>query len=414
MNIIVQKFGGSVIKDFKTIEKIAQIITRTVNNNTRVVVVVSAMGDTTDKLLHIAHQINPLPPGRELDMLLTCGERITMSLLALAINRLGYNAISFTGSQVGIITNEQHTDAKIVDIRGTRLKQALNKGKIPIIAGFQGMSLNREITTLGRGGSDVTAVAIASFLKASYCELYKDVPGVFTENPKFFRNVKHIPLISYQEMTELASSGSEIIHPRACALAFKYNIPIIIKSLSKRGLSTMISKDSYNLKPITKEYTEKAFVRAITHSYNLSRFSLVAVPQLPKCLHQVIVRLATAKIPLLFFAHGAPYQKKFDLSFIIEDKDYQRAKKTLTEASKIIGAEKLLIARKLASISLIGPNIGSDVEIVSRLFETFHKLKIHIDAFSSSEMKITCYLPGKKVKAAVRALLKKFNLLNKK
>ncbi|MCX8015179.1 MAG: aspartate kinase, partial [candidate division WOR-3 bacterium] len=341
------------------------------------------------------------------------GERITMALLALAINRLGYEAVSLTGSQVGIITNEQHTDAKIVDIKGTKLKQLINSQKIPIIAGFQGISTNREITTLGRGGSDVTAVAIASFLNADYCELYKDVPGVFTENPKIFNNVKHIPSISYQEMTELAAGGSEIVHPRACALASKYQIPIIIKSLTEKGLSTMINKNYNSLKQTSRKYTEKAFVRALTHSYNLSRFSLVAVPQLPKCLHQVIVRLATAKIPLLFFAHGTPYHKKFDLSFIIEDKNFQKAKKVLTEASKIIGAEKLLVARKLASISLVGPNIGNDVEIVSNLFETFHKLKIHIDAFSSSEMKITCYLSEDKVKKAVRALLHKFNLLKK-
>lgn len=414
MHIIVQKFGGSVIKDNKAIERVAHIITKTKTKNTAVVVVVSAMGDTTDSLLKLAKSINPHPPGREIDMLLTSGERITMSLLSLAITHKGYDAVSFTGSQVGIITNEQHTDARIVEIKGKRLYEALKQNKIPIIAGFQGVSLNREITTLGRGGSDVTAVALAAFLNANCCELYKDVSGVFTENPKVFSNVKHIPMISYQEMAELTTAGSEILHPRACALASKYNVPLLIKSFLRKDYSTMITKNQRLPKKKNKLYTEKAFIRAITHSYNLTRLSLVAVPQLPKCLHQVIVRLAQAKIPLLFFAHGIPYHNKFDLSFIVSDENCKKAKMVLEEAAQIVNAEKLLIANNLASISLVGPSISNDVEIFATLFETLHKLGIHIDAFSSSEMKITCFLREENVKRAVRALLQKFHLLNKK
>ncbi|MCX7785497.1 MAG: aspartate kinase [candidate division WOR-3 bacterium] len=407
MEIIVQKFGGSVIKDLAAIEKVAEIVVEHKTRNQTVVVVVSAMGDTTDKLLNLARKINPYPEGREIDMLLTSGERITMALLSLALWRRGVEAISFTGSQVGIITDAQHTDARIIEIKGNRLYEALKQNKIPIIAGFQGVSFNKEITTLGRGGSDVTAVAIAAFLKAKRCELYKDVLGVFTENPKLFPSVKHISQLSYQEMSELTTAGAEILHPRACALALKYKVPLVIKSL-RRDYATMINSNN-----LIQKNTEKAFVRAISHNTNLCRLSLVAVPQLPKCLHQVIVRLAEAKIPLLFFAHGVPYHKKFDLSFIVTRENYQRAKAVLETAKNLVQAEKLVEAQNLASISLIGPGIGSDVEIFSELFETLHKLKIHTDAFTSSEMKITCFLHNTQVKKAVRALLKRFDLVTK-
>jgi aspartate kinase len=410
MKIVIQKFGGSVIKDRKSIERVAEIIAKTISKNTAVVVVVSAIGNTTDLLLNLAKKVNPSPPGREIDMLLTIGERITMSLLSLALSRRGYDAISFTGSQVGIITDNQHTDARIIEIRGARLRKAIKKGKIPIIAGFQGVSLKKEITTLGRGGSDVTAVAIAGFLNADRCELYKDVAGVYTENPNIFRNLKHIPKISYQEVSELTTAGSEIMHPRACALAYKYKIPIFIKSFNRKDISTMVKA---NLRIRNKTKTEKAFVRAITHSYDLYRISLIAVPQLSKCLYQVIVRLAEARVPLLFFAHGVPYHKKFDLSFIIGKANYKKARSVLEKATKSVNAEKLVVADNLASISLVGPGISSDVEIFSILFQTLHKLGLHIDAFSSSEMKITCFLNKKDVKKAINALLRKFDLVNK-
>jgi aspartate kinase len=414
MKIIVQKFGGSIIKNIKSISQVADIVTKSKTKNQSVVVVVSAMGDTTDSLKKLANKVNPQPSGRETDMLLTIGERITMSLLSMAISRKGFDAVSFTGSQVGIITDNEHTDARIMEIRGNRLRAALKQNKIPIVAGFQGVSLNKEITTLGRGGSDVTAVAIAAFLHADRCELYKDVAGVFTENPKMFSGVKHISKISYQEIAELTTAGSEILHPRACALASKYNISLEIKSFLRKDYSTMIVKNRRQPVGRSKLNTEKAFVRAITHTYNLSRLSLVAVPQLPICLHQVIVHLAQARIPLLFFAHGVPYQKKFDLSFIVTNENVKKAKAVLDNAARLVNAEKLVVAGDLASLSLIGPGISSDVEIFTSLFEILHKLKIHIDAFTSSEMKITCFLKTKDVKKAIAALLKKFNLTKNK
>jgi aspartate kinase len=297
-----------------------------------------------------------------------------------------------------------------MEIRGARLREALHNNRIPIIAGFQGISQNKEITTLGRGGSDVTAVAIAAYLNAKQCELYKDVGGIKTENPADFTNLKHIYNITYGEILELTTAGAEVIHPRACALAYKYNIPILIKSFNRKGLSTMIKTDCSNY----KNKTEKAFVRAIAHSDDLCRLSLIAVPQLSKCLHQVIVRFAEAHVPLILFSHGIPYHKKFDLSFIVKKAHFKKAKTVLDNAMKIVNAENLVIADNLASISLIGPGISGDVEIFSTLFEALHKMSLHIDAFSSSETKITCFLNKKDTKKAVKALLKKFNLINKK
>lgn len=404
--VVVQKFGGSFIKDIKAIQKVADIVIKTRSHNKAVVVVVSAMGDTTDSLLKLAKKINPHPPGREQDMLLTIGERLTMSLLSLALNRYGYQAISFTGSQVGIITNNEHTDARILNIKGERLRQALRENKIPIIAGFQGISQQKEITTLGRGGSDVSAVAIAAYLKADVCEFYKDVSGIYTENPKQFKSVKHINAISFEEISEMTTAGSEILHHRACALAYKNNIPLIIKSFPRKGVATMIQKV-----PRQTKQTEKAYVRAITHTYDLCRFSLLEVPQLPKCLHQAIVRFAEARVPIVFFAHGVPYQKKFDLSFIVHKKDYLKALEVTKKTAKLIKAENYTITQNLASISLVGPGIKSDINIFCALFETLHKIGVHIDAFSSSEMKITFILRKENVQKTVRALLRKFKLV---
>ncbi|MEO0075349.1 MAG: aspartate kinase [candidate division WOR-3 bacterium] len=406
MNVIVQKYGGSVLTDLKAINKAAKIIISSKKSNNNVVVIVSAMGNTTDQLIKLAHKINPHPPGREKDMLLTIGERLTMALLSLAINKYGHEAISLTGSQVGIITNNEHTNARIVDIKGNRLKKIIEQGKIPIIAGFQGMSEQKEITTLGRGGSDVTAVAIAAYLKAKCCEFYKDVPGIFTEDPNIFRAVKHIDRMSYDEISELTTAGANILHPRACTIAYKNNIPIVIKSFFGKEVTTMINNSK---KSLTKN--EKAFVRAITHSYDLCRLTLVAVPKLPKCLHQVIVKFAEAKVPILFFAHGIPYQNKFDLSFIIHKSNFKNALSVIKNTALDVNAEKYIIAKNLASVSLIGAGIGNDIEINSKLFEVLHKMGIHIDAFTVSETKITFFLKRKDAYLAIKTLLKKFNLL---
>ncbi len=401
MALIVQKFGGKSLANLHRIKQVAKRIAASKKLGDRIVVVVSAMGDETDRLMQLAHKVTAQPSKRELDMLLTAGERQSIALLCMTLAELGYNAVSFTGSQVGVVTDENHTDARIMKIKGYRLHEALKANKIPVVAGFQGVSMSREITTLGRGGSDITAVALATRLGADRCELYKDVNGIFTEDPNQFHNVKRIPEISYEEMAELTTSGSQVLHPRACALAAKFNLNLAIKSIFDGGKGTMI-KNTRQL--------ERPMVRAITHSTKLNRFSLLNVPQQEQCLSQAVSQLAQAKIPLVFFAHGIPVEHRFDLSFIIPEYAFKSAKLVLAKIKIKLKAEKLIIQKNLGSVSLVGPGIGSDSKIIATLFNTLQKIGVHTDAFSTAESKITCYFNQKYLKSAIEHLLNRFGL----
>lgn len=404
MALIVQKFGGKSLANLNRIKQVAKRITTSKKLGNRIVVVVSAMGDETDRLMKLAHKVSVQPPKRELDMLLTAGERQSIALLCMTLAELGYDAVSFTGSQVGVVTDENHTDARIMKIKGYRLLEALKANKIPVVAGFQGVSKSREITTLGRGGSDITAVALATRLGADRCELYKDVNGVFTEDPNQFHNLKRISEIPYEEMSELTTSGSKVLHPRACALAAKYNLNLAIKSIFDEEKGTMI-KNSRQL--------ERPIVRVITHSTKLNRFSLLGVPQQERCLSQAVSQLAQAKIPLVFFAHGIPVEHRFDLSFIIPESAFKSAKLVLSKIKIKLKAEKLIIQKNLGSVSLVGPGIGSDSKIIATLFNSLQKVGVHTDAFSTAESKITCYFDQKYLKSAVDHLLNRFGLRKK-
>lgn len=424
MALIVQKFGGSSLANTARIKKVAQIIAARKKLGDQIVVVVSAMGDETDQLINLAYKISEKPTKRELDMLLTAGERKSQALLSIALQELGCPACSFTGSQIGIITDENHTNARIMRIKGFRLQEALISDKIPIVAGFQGVSIKREITTLGRGGSDVTAVALAAALNADCCELYKDVFGIFTEDPNQFALVRIIPEMTYDEMSELAASGSKVLHPRACAIAAKYNLRLAIKPaphLTKKKRSFLINGAGTIVKAPKYEFThnqqklkrrvaiEKPLVRAITHSKNLNRFTLLSVPQ-TKGLVQAISQLAQAKIPFVFFAHGVPIRNRFDLSFIIPASTKKSAEQILTRIKTRLKAEALLIQKNLGSVSLVGIGIGSDSKIIAILFKSLERLGVHIDAFSTAESKITCYFDQKHLKIAIPHLLNRFRL----
>ncbi len=401
MPLVVQKYGGSSIADIERIRRVARRVVATRAAGDRVVVVVSAMGRTTDALTRLAHEITPSPQRRELDMLLTAGEREAMALVSLAIFSQGLEAVSFTGSQVGIITDRFHSDARIEEIRGDRLRRALRGRQIPIVAGFQGVSPEREITTLGRGGSDVTAVALAAALGAERCELYKDVDGVFTENPSEFPGVRLVPELSFEELAELAGSGSEVIHPRACALAAKYRVRLSIRSSFNDKRGTTVAK---------LEKMEKAFVRAMTHNHKLVRLSLVDVPKKKKCLHQVVTELAAARVPVVFFNHGVVHGDRFDLSFIVPEEQLSAAKTILARLAKKVRADRLDIRDSLCSVSVVGPGVGSDPEIMSGTLETLHRVGVHLDAFSTSETRLTCFMDRKDLRLATAALLARFRL----
>ncbi len=401
MPLVVQKYGGSSVADIERIRRVARRVVATRAAGNRVVVVVSAMGGTTDALTKMAHEIAPNPQRRELDMLLTAGEREAMALVSLAIMHEGLEAVSFTGSQVGIITDRFHSDARIEEIRGDRLRRALRGRVIPIVAGFQGVSPEREITTLGRGGSDVTAVALAAVLGADRCELYKDVDGVHTENPSEFPGVRLVPQLSFEELAELAGSGSEVIHPRACALAAKYRVQLSIRSSFNDKRGTTVAK---------LEKMEKAFVRAMTHNHKLVRLSLVDVPKKKQCLHQVVTQLAAARVPIVFFNHGVVHGDRFDLSFIIPEEQLAQAQAILARLAKQVRAVRLETKDSLCSVSVVGPGVGSDPEILSGTLETLHRVGVHLDAFSTSETRLSCFMDRKDLRLAAAALLARFRL----
>ncbi|MFO7675089.1 MAG: aspartate kinase [bacterium] len=405
MPLIVQKYGGTSLADVDCIRRVARRIAGTRRRGHRVVVVVSAMGSTTDELVRLAHRITPAPQRRELDMLLTAGERQTMALLSLAIMKLGCEAVSFTGSQVGIITDRFHSDARIEEIKGDRLRAALRRGFVPIVAGFQGMSADREITTLGRGGSDVTAIALAAVLGADACELNKDVDGIFTENPREFAGVRFVPELSFGELSELAGSGSEVIHPRACALAEKYRVPLVIRSTFSRKRGTTVRQSSE---------LEKAFVRAITHSHEIARVTLLDVPRRGRCLNQVVTRLAERRIPVLLFSHGSLHGRRFDLAYYLPGPCLVEAEKILAAIAREVGARGVETRDDLASVSVVGPGVGSDPEIVSGTLDALRQVGCHLSAFSTSETRLTAYFDRANLKTAGAALLGRFRLTARK
>jgi len=395
------KFGGTSVANSGLIMKAAARVARMQRAKNDVVVVVSAMGHTTDELMMLSREITQYPPARELDMLLTAGERISVSLFSMALEKLNLQAVSFTGSQVGIITDNRHTDARIMEIRGERLKKAIAEHKIPVVCGFQGVSMEKEITTLGRGGSDTTAVAISAALAAKSCIIYTDVEGVYTEDPNRFRGVKKIGKISYEEMLELASHGAQVLHPRASGIAARYRIPVEIKSgfNNKSGTTVMHLEGVEHPKP-----------KAITHSEDLYLVTLVQVPKKPTYLSQIVTDLTEHGIHLKFFFHGISDAKKFDLSFITPLNEKKKVKTILKPVIKRLKIASLKEVTDVCSISVIGLGIGSDNRVLSEVFNILSRAKAHIEAVTTSELSLNIFLHRKYVNRAINSLLQRFDL----
>ncbi|MEO0143050.1 MAG: aspartate kinase, partial [candidate division WOR-3 bacterium] len=366
------------------------------------VVVVSAMGDTTDELISLSQKITKNPGAREMDMLLTAGERISVALFSMALERLNLRALSFTGSQVGIITDNRHTDARILEIKGERIKKALAEGKIPVVCGFQGVSMEKEITTLGRGGSDTTAVALSAALGAKKCIIYTDVDGVYTEDPNRFSGARKIKRLSYEEMLELASRGAKVLHPRASGIAARYNIPVEIKSSFKKNSGTLIT--SY-------EGIERPKPKAITHSENLYLVTLIQVPRNPHYLSQLTTELTNGGIHLKFFFHGISDAKNFDLSFITPLSERKKVLSIIKKIAKRLRIKEFKESLDICSVSIVGAGIGSDNRILSEIFNTLSKIKTHIEAVTTSELSINLFLKQKFLDKTVNSLLRKFNLI---
>lgn len=404
MEIVVHKYGGSSLATPKSILSAARRVVRKREEGKGVVVVVSAMGDATEDLLSLARKVSRDPPERELDMLLSAGERISMALLSMAVQSLGWEAISFTGSQVGILTNEEHTRARILEIKGERLREELKKGRVVIVAGFQGVSREREVTTLGRGGSDTTAVALAAALGVKRCEIFTDVEGVYAADPAVVGGAKKIDRISYDEMLELSSLGAKVVHPRAVEIAYREGIVIEVKSNFSEREGTLVEE----LKGM-----EEAVVRGVTCDREIALLSILSVPSEPGSLSQIVTTLASKGVEVKFFAHGARRGDTVDLCFIVAEKDYQKGLEILEELRGEMGAEEVISRTNVGSVSLVGVGLGRSTETLAKVFRILASAGTHIEAVSTSEIVVSCVIDEGKVEGALKELAREFELAEK-
>ncbi|GAC1443043.1 MAG: aspartate kinase [Mycobacteriales bacterium] len=403
MGLVVQKYGGSSVSDAERIKRVAERIVATKKDGHDVCVVVSAMGDTTDELLDLAQQVSPLPPGRELDMLLTAGERISMALLAMAIQSLGLSARSFTGSQAGVITDSSHGRARIIDVTPGRITDAIGKGHIAIVAGFQGVSQDtKDITTLGRGGSDTTAVALAAALGAEVCEIYSDVDGVYSADPRIVSNARHQKTVSYEEMLELAASGAKILHLRCVEYARRYHVPLVVRSSFSTNPGTLITGDV----PV-----EQAIISGVAHDLSEARVTVVGVPDKPGEAASIFRAVADAEVNIdMIVQNVSGATDRTDISFTLPKSDLATAMKRLDDLQPSVGFEQLLSDEHIGKVSLVGAGMKSHPGVTATFFEALAKVGINAEAISTSEIRISVVCRDTAVPAAVRAIHEAFEL----
>ncbi len=400
--IIVQKFGGSSLANSERIKKVADIITPYVKKGLKVVVVVSAMGDTTDELISMAKEINPYPSERELDMLISTGEQVSCSLLAMALHKKGIDAISFTGPQVGIITDTYHTKARILKIKRKRILEALKSRRVVIVAGFQGISIQDEITTLGRGGSDLTAVALACALKADVCEIYTDVEGIFTADPRIVKEAKKIKYITFDEMLELASRGAQVMQTRAVEVAKKFNIPIHVRSSFVKKEGTIIMKKT--------SFIEEPVVRGVALTEDEAKITICNVPDKPGVAAKIFTELAKSNINVDMIVQNVSHKKITDISFTVSKSILHRSVKVARDIAKRIKAGNVLVDEDIAKVSIVGVGMKSHAGVAARCFSALAKNKVNIEMISTSEISISCVVKKKEGKKALKALHKEFDL----
>ncbi|MHA6762033.1 aspartate kinase [Streptacidiphilus sp. PAMC 29251] len=407
MGLVVQKYGGSSVADAEGIKRVARRIVDTKKAGHEVVVVVSAMGDTTDELIDLAEQVSPFPAGRELDMLLTSGERISMALLAMAIKSLGHEAQSFTGSQAGVITDSVHNKARIIDVTPGRIRTALDQGNIAIVAGFQGVSLDsKDITTLGRGGSDTTAVALAAALHAEVCEIYTDVDGVYTADPRVVKKAQKIDEIGYEDMLELASSGSKVLLARCVEYARRYNMPIHVRSSFSGHVGTWVRN-----KPEGGEM-EHAIISGVAHDTSEAKVTVVGVPDKPGEAARIFRAIADAEVNIDMVVQNvsAAATGLTDISFTAPKTDGRKAIEALERAQGGIGFESLRYDDQIGKISLVGAGMRSNPGVTATFFEALSDAGVNIELISTSEIRISVVTRADDVNEAVRAVHSAFGL----
>ena len=399
--IIVQKYGGTSVADADRIQNAAKRVVATRRKGYDVVVVVSALGDTTDRLIDLSREITQEPSERELDMLVSTGEQVSCALLAMAIHKLGEDAISFTGAQVGIITDDSFTKARIIDINAKRIFEEL-KDRIVIVAGFQGVSLNQDITTLGRGGSNLTAVALAKVLGAKVCEMYTDVEGVFTADPRIVRNAKKIDKLSYEEMFELSSLGAQVLQPRSIEFAMKFGVPIHVRSSFSDKVGTIISKEVRAM--------ENIVVSGVALNKNEAKVTICDVPDKPGVAAKIFKDLAKEDINVDMIVQNVSRTGATDVSFTVPAADLNKTVKTAKAVSKTIGAGDVTVDDDIAKVSVVGIGMRSHSGVAAKMFAALAEKKINIEMISTSEIKISCVVKKKRGEAAVRAIHEKFKL----
>lgn len=403
MALIVQKFGGSSVGNAKRIQNVAKRVVETKRKGNKLVVVVSAIGDSTDKLLELAHEINPDPEDREIDMLLATGEQISVSILAMAIHRLGEKAISFTGPQVGIITDKSHTKAKILDINTQRIEKALHEGNIVIVAGFQGKTVSEEITTLGRGGSDLTAVALAKVLKAKRCEIYTDVDGIYSADPRLVKDARKMHIASYDEILELASLGAQVMQSRSIEVGKKFNVPIVVRSsLNYKIEGTLITKETKAM--------EEVSVTGVALDENQAKITMFRVPDRPGVAARIFKILADERINIDIIIQNKTQTKSTDISFTVVKSELKSALRAVQKAARVVNAAKVVCDEKVAKVSAVGVGMRSHSGIASKMFDALAKKRINIDMISTSEIRISAVVQANKGKDALKALHSAFGL----
>ncbi|WP_369234337.1 aspartate kinase [Streptomyces sp. R21] len=409
MGLVVQKYGGSSVADAEGIKRVAKRIVEAKKNGHQVVVVVSAMGDTTDELIDLAEQVSPMPSGREFDMLLTAGERISMALLAMAIKNLGHSAQSFTGSQAGVITDSVHNKARIIDVTPGRIRTALDEGNIAIVAGFQGVSQDKkDITTLGRGGSDTTAVALAAALDAEVCEIYTDVDGVFTADPRVVKKAQKIDWIAFEDMLELAASGSKVLLHRCVEYARRYNIPIHVRSSFSGLQGTWVSNEPKQ----GDQKVEQAIISGVAHDTSEAKVTVVGVPDKPGEAAVIFRAIANAEINIDMIVQNvsAASTGLTDISFTLPKTEGRKAIDALEKAKSAVGFDSLRYDDQIGKISLVGAGMKTNPGVTAGFFEALSDAGVNIELISTSEIRISVVTRADDVNEAVRAVHTAFGL----
>jgi aspartate kinase len=410
MPIVVQKYGGTSVGDTDRIRGVADRIVRAREQGQDVVVVVSAMGETTDDLLDKASDITPVPEPRELDMLLTAGERIAMSLLAIAVNARGCRAASYTGSQAGIITDTQHGKARIVEIRPARIKESLDAGNVVILAGFQGLSTEYDITTLGRGGSDTTAVAMAAALGAEVCEIYTDVDGVFTADPRTHPEARRIDRISYEEMLELAAAGARVLQLRCVEYARRHGVRIHVRNSLGEQPGTWVDEDADEDEEGSAGMLESALIRGVALDVEEAKVTLDEVPDRPGIAAAIFKAVAAEGIHVDMIVQNVSHDGRTDLSFTIPRADLHRLDAVLEGIVTDVGALRYETDDAIAKLSLVGAGIKSNPGVAADMFDALAAEGINIDMISTSSIRISCVIRAEDGDRAVRAVHQRFGL----